>query len=167
MPGRFLVSFSLQITEYDRYTVLGREKVDFLIENGPQVLPQTLVLRSICPLVHGLAFARLSSDGVGFSLCCRAVCDAVKPIAQTVRFTDIPGSANKDQESSLESIFGVLAIAQDAPAYSHHHGTMSLNECREGGFILMADETVEQLAIGDQIGTRTVDDLPNVAKDGA
>jgi hypothetical protein len=44
---------------------------------------------------------------------------------------------------------------------------MPLNECREGGFVLMADETAEQLAIGDQIGIRTVDDLPNVAKDGA
>jgi hypothetical protein len=47
LPGCFFIGFSLQVTKNDWSAILDGEKIDFLIENWPHIIPQILVARRI------------------------------------------------------------------------------------------------------------------------
>src|SRR5262249_41683456 len=47
----------------------------------------------------------------------------------------------------LEGVFGVVDVAEDAPAHAQHHRPMMPNQSLEGGLIAMPDKPFEQRAI--------------------
>jgi hypothetical protein len=49
----------------------------------------------------------------------------VQPAADTIARRNAAGSADQHEERRLKRIFGIMTIAQDAPAYTQHHRTVS------------------------------------------
>jgi hypothetical protein len=59
------------------------------------------------------------------------------------------GAPSQDQERGLEGILGVVVVAQYLAAHPLHHRTVPLDQRREGCFLTMGHEPVEQLPIGE------------------
>lgn len=62
--------------------------------------------------------------------------------------------ANQDQKRCLESVVGVVGIADDATADTQDHRAMAAQECGKRARIPLADETVQQLPIGSPLAQR-------------
>jgi hypothetical protein len=77
----------------------------------------------------------------------RAVGDAVQPVAHQVAGYDGAGPANQDEESRLKRVFGVVQVAQHAPANAQDHRPVPSDEGREGRFIAAGKESAQQFAV--------------------
>jgi hypothetical protein len=67
-----------------------------------------------------------------------AVSDSVEPAGQRPRFADGAGLPGQDQEAGLKSVFGILLVAEHAPADPQHQPPMPLDQGREGSHVTVA-----------------------------
>jgi hypothetical protein len=77
-----------------------------------------------------------------------AVRYAKQPTAQRLRRGDRSRLAGEYQKRRLKGVLGIVQVEQDAAAHAHDHRAVPAEECREGVFILLPDETSEQLRVG-------------------
>jgi hypothetical protein len=73
--------------------------------------------------------------------------------------------SRQDQERRLEGVFGIMQVAQHAPADPHHHRPMAPHQCREGGLIPPEQEALQQLAVSQARAVAEQDGLPEVPDD--
>jgi hypothetical protein len=84
---------------------------------------------------------------LGVSSVCGCVCDAVQPVGDQFPWVDTRGFAGEDQEGSLESIFGVVMVAEQTATNTPNHWAVPLHDSREGTFVPSLNEARQQFAI--------------------
>jgi hypothetical protein len=62
------------------------------------------------------------------------------------------GLADQDEEGGLETVLGIVNIAQDAPAHTEDHGPMPAHQRREGRLIPALNKQVQQIAVANPVG---------------
>jgi hypothetical protein len=62
-------------------------------------------------------------------------------------FSDRAGADGQDEESCLESIFGVVLIVQDPLTDTQDHWSVPLHKSSEGSFTALIEELFEQPGI--------------------
>jgi hypothetical protein len=62
-------------------------------------------------------------------------------------FANGAGLARQDQENSLEDILAIGFLFEEAPRDFPHHRAVSPHQRREGPFVVLLDETPQQLRI--------------------
>src|SRR5262249_15223932 len=67
---------------------------------------------------------------------------------QRGRLADRAGPPGQDEKGGLERVLGGVRIAQDAAAHAQNHRSVPLHDCREGGFVALVQEPLQQDAVG-------------------
>ena len=75
--------------------------------------------------------------------------DAVQPIAYQLPAAKGRRPADEHEEGGLERIFGVVDVAQDAPADAQHHRAGTPHQGLEGGIVPAGQEGPKELGIGE------------------
>jgi hypothetical protein len=57
------------------------------------------------------------------------------------------GVASEDEESSLESVLGVLLVPKYTPTYAHHHRSMPADQGGESAVVVVIGEGAQQLLV--------------------
>jgi hypothetical protein len=98
-------------------------------------------------------FQALGTEGYSMS-------DAIEPV--TDRFGPANGSRplRQYQESGLESILGIVFVAQNLPAHTEHHPSVPLDECPKGGLVMPERKILQQLTVGRSAGLGLADNAP-------
>ena len=68
---------------------------------------------------------------------------AVEPVADQGPGPDGGGLGSQDEEGGLESVLGVVVVAQHAPAHAQHHGTVAPDQGFKGGLLAADEETFQ------------------------
>src|SRR5262249_19073228 len=77
-----------------------------------------------------------------------AVRDTVQPVAYALARYDGSGLADQDKECSLESVLGVLGMAQHTSANTEHHRPMPSHQRFKRGLVAPGKKAFQQLPIG-------------------
>jgi hypothetical protein len=77
-----------------------------------------------------------------------------KPTGQRIRAANGVGLLSENQEGGLEGVLGVLLVAEDTPADAPHPWPMPAQEFSKRPLLAPADETFEQLSIGQPVVRR-------------
>jgi hypothetical protein len=72
---------------------------------------------------------------------------AMQEAGQRFLIAQTRDSLGQHKKCSLEHIFGVVFVAQDAPAHAQHHRPMSADQCGESDLIATVGEGGQQLFI--------------------
>jgi hypothetical protein len=86
----------------------------------------------------------------------------IEPAAHRLAIGDRGRFTGEDEEGGLESVFGVLRMAQNPAADAQHHRAVSPYQGGEGGLIAAGDEAREELAIRQVIPAGGMEDLMKV-----
>ena len=78
----------------------------------------------------------------------RPIGDTMKPVANQIAGHNRAGFAGENQKDSLESVLGIVKVANHTPAHAQHHRPMPLDEHGKCGFIAARQERFQQSAIG-------------------
>jgi hypothetical protein len=94
----------------------------------------------------------------------RAVGDAVEPLAEPFGLSQAARLLDEYEERGLEGVFGVLVVAEDAPADAEDHRSVPPHQRGERGGIARGDEPLQQVRVGRVAGHGR---LPEEMDDGA
>jgi hypothetical protein len=61
---------------------------------------------------------------------------------------------NQDQERRLESIIGIVGVAEQTPTHAQYHRAVTLHEGFKRRLVVLADEPSQQLPIGQVAAVR-------------
>jgi len=86
--------------------------------------------------------------------------DLVQPTGQQAFFVDAAGFARQDEHGRLKSILGLMEIGQDSPAQTPDHRPMPPEQKFESRFVVLKDESVEQLGVGNAVLRGRSDEAP-------
>jgi hypothetical protein len=147
-----------------------RQAVQFLVQGLAQLTPayldRNVSLPSVLEILKGLGVRALpfcprsctQSDALG---------DAVEPTARRVPLGDRAGFANEDKKRSLEGIFRIMCVTEDAPADPENHGPMPLQDGLKGSLILFENKAFQELSVGPGAGGPRASELADVPQDSA
>src|SRR5262245_52988682 len=171
MLSRLLTGLALQVAKDDGNTILVGQAAQLLGEQGLEVVPHVLLLKSPFGHLHHLPFPLLPSGGYRPRLQRRLVGHAVEPVGHHLLRFNRRRLADEDEERGLESVFGVVVVAEDTAAHAPDHRTMPPHQGCKGGIVSLSQERLQQLPIGhpcpvsQQHGsTKVLDDLARVAR---
>jgi hypothetical protein len=146
--GHFISATAFQLAQDKGHSVLVRQTVQFLVEQGQQFATAFLRFnRGVWYVFHLLLLATSSGDS---DSCFQSgtVGHAIQPATQRILSRNGPGFASEDEESRLKGVLGVVLVQQDTMADAHNHRAVPFEQCLEGVAIAMLDEQSKQLPIG-------------------
>jgi hypothetical protein len=148
VPGGFLAGLALQIAQDDDGTILVGQAAQLLVEQGLQVTPEVLPHHPGFGHLHHLPLPHPPPGGQRLRLEGRVGGDPVQPVGQQRARRDGSGLAGQDEEGGLERILGVVVVAEGTAADAPDQRAVPAHEGREGGFIAVSHETLQQVFIG-------------------
>ncbi len=137
----FLPRDALQVAQHQWYPIFVRQSAQFPIKDRPEFRPHIDCRLSTREGVHLLP-PPFHPRAACFERC--AIGHAVEPVAHLAAWPDAVAATHEDKESSLESVLGVVAVAQDAPADAQHHRTMPVQQSRERRLIAPAKKSARR-----------------------
>jgi hypothetical protein len=147
LAGGFDFGFPLQVMEHKGCPVFLRQPVHFGVDNLAHFLPGEIGWT--CRLRHelGLPFMVPSFGRPGPGLPRNAIGHSVQPAGHRRPLADSLGLADEHQERGLERVRGIVLVPQHPLAQPQHHGAVSLQEDREGRFLVLDRKSVDQVAV--------------------
>jgi len=88
---------------------------------------------------------------------------AVEPTAQRGCLANGSGLAGEDQERGLPGVLGVVWVTERPPAHAEDQRSVAFDEHGESGVVLVADESLQQLAVAQFPAALHGRDLANVS----
>jgi hypothetical protein len=89
---------------------------------------------------------------------------AVQPGGQRLAAAKAAGLAHQDQEGRLAGVFGVVLVAEDAPALPQHDPTVTAHDGRERLGVLAFGEGPEQVGVAAVVGVEAGAELTDGGK---
>jgi hypothetical protein len=77
-----------------------------------------------------------------------SVSDGVQPGTHCTALTNGPGPAGKHAKDRLKGVFGILFVAEDAPANAQHEPAVPPHQDGEGRLLLLGREALQQSLVG-------------------
>ena len=77
----------------------------------------------------------------------RPIGDAIKPTGYLGAFLNGCRLAHEHQKGRLEHVFGVVRIQKQVAADTQDHGPMALHQRREGRFVMVGHEPLQQVRV--------------------
>src|SRR5579883_649315 len=155
---RFLSAVSLQATQNHGRSLRFRQSIDFIIENVQQLsrgqLCQGIGMRIGKRLNKGRTSPerKRRAEALSRRLTTRlerdTSSDAVQPSRKRIRLLERMRPASQYQENCLQSILGLMGIAENAPAHTQHHIAMTSDQRGKGRFIPLIDVALQKPSVG-------------------
>jgi hypothetical protein len=96
-----------------------------------------------------------------------AVSDLIEPAAQRGPFRNGPSPSRKGQKSSLEGVFPVLGMLEQAAADAEHQTSVPPDQHHESCLVASADETFQQLSVRKVATSIGMDDASHALQECA
>src|SRR5665213_2261702 len=122
---RLRIGLTFEVTKHHRRAVFVRQPPDGFVQLAAEFELFRRNLWSGRRPVHKGYFPDASAGGADPRLGGYAQGHAVKPVTEQFRTAERTGFANKDQERSLKSIFGLVSVSERPPTDAKHHAAVS------------------------------------------
>jgi hypothetical protein len=143
LAGRLFLGAAFQVTQDDRQPVDLRQALHLLVHDVDQFAGRNPGQR-IGPRVYRVRDRRRTGEGApcpgGSGLERHAAGDAMQPGRQRLAGAHRGGLAGQDKKRRLESVLGILDVAQHAPAHLEHQLGVPMHQGRERPVVPTGEE---------------------------
>ena len=149
--GRFFVGSALQITKDQHITILSRQMIQLLVQQGTGVLvlfstPRRFGELHRCSTSHSVLVGLLTPQPPS-----DAASRAVQKTGHRLTAADRSSTASQHQERCLKRILGIVAIAQQPATNAKDERCVTPQQRIKGGLVALFQIAVQQLVVG-QVG---------------
>jgi hypothetical protein len=121
-----MIRFALEIAEFERHPVAGRQSVHFVTQNVAAVVIERL-RGGVNHVFDRCSLASAPLVGMESYPIRRSDCDPMKPGSNTTAALDRACALGQAHESILESVVHIVCVSKDAPAYGGNHRSVPLD----------------------------------------
>ena len=150
--GRFFAWQPVQTTYQQRQPITLWQTDQLFVDESDQLAAADLG-QGIGPIGSCLSYRLVpggklwAATGADLFLACQPVGHCVQPAFQRQAGVEPRGLANQGEEGGLEDVFGRMAVSQSPAGHAQHQRTMSVQQLREGRFVVQAGKAIQEVAV--------------------